>query len=188
LHPYVSIRQHAPAYVSIRQHTSHSAAASAASPAFGSPAFGSAPRQSSCSIDDSPRSTLRNAPFIGRGKQSTRPPPATSAYVSIRQHTRSTLRNAPFIGRGKQSTRPPPATSYVSIRQHMSAYAVHRSRQTVHQASTCYVSLRQHASAYVSIRQHTPFIKQSTRPPPATSAYVSTCHELECTLFVLLYQ
>jgi hypothetical protein len=105
----------------------------------------------------------------------------TSAYVSIRQHTSSQvllrlLVYAPLrlrVGGGKKlaataSLRETSACvscglTYVSIRQHTSAYVSIRQRRacvscglretSVCQHTSAYVSIRQHTSAYVSIRQ-----------------------------------
>jgi hypothetical protein len=131
---YVSIRQHTPAYVSIRQHTSPYASIRQHPPAH-------------VSICQHTSAYVSNTHTYHLG---TRSPPA---YVSIRQHT----------------------PAYVSIRQHTSAYVRIRQQYThtplrhalsarrwtfgrtgsrAYLHTLPYVSIRQHTSAY-SIRQHT---------------------------------
>jgi hypothetical protein len=71
-------------------------------------------------------------------------------------------------------------TSYVSIRQHTSAYAraiaADRCLLQHHLHTSAYVSIRQHTSAYVSIRQHTSAYASirygyaTAMPPPAPPA------------------
>ncbi len=58
--------------------------------------------------------------------------------------------------------------AYVSIRQHTSAYALHK---LVLVAPRLPCSIRQHTSAYVSMRQHTPCTSLYLSHPGSPAAY-----------------
>ena len=159
---YVSIRQHTPAYASIRQHTS----------AYVSTRHIRQHTSAFVSIRQNTTHTHQHAylrsiePDCSAGEaspplqQQLQAPSAvkladTSAYVSIRQHT-------PAYASIRQHT-----SAYVSIRQHTSAYV------SIRQHTSAYASIRQHTSAYSSIRQHAWFSLHARGV--AACEYMSLC-------------
>jgi hypothetical protein len=150
------IRQHTSAYVSMRQHASaylcHTRMVASNEPEKTySPAASSAHTALLCSVSVRIASTSLSA--VSRPPPS--PPPASS-WNSLTCGRRPTTDVAPPI--------PPPA--YVSIRQHTSAYV------SIRQHTSAYVSIRQH-TPYSSQTRFC--VTPPTPPPHSSSCFSSPC-------------
>jgi hypothetical protein len=160
------IRQHAPAYVGIRQH---------ASPAETTLAYVSMRQHTSAYVGIRQHASPAETTLARRCCSLSAAPAYVTAYVSIRLHT-SAYEVPAYADVCKRTplllsiccTCSQHTSAYVSIRQHTLAYVSIRWEQVQQIESTS----SEHTSAYLSIRQHTLLI--STRQH--TSAYALNQH------------